>query len=85
MHHFMDSLKTATRWNCHVSLTLDAREDIKWWATFVPVWSGRYKILHPHPKLALDLNLQMPLAYISKGNGFPHHGLHLSKVSPANE
>ena len=41
----------------HISLNAEAREDIKWWLTFLPQWNGKYKILEPGSTRCPDMQL----------------------------
>ena len=41
----------------HISLNTEAREDIKWWQTFLPQWNGKHRILEPGSTMCPDMQL----------------------------
>ena len=41
----------------YVTLNHDAKEDIRWWLSFLPSWNGKQKILEPNVTLSSDLHL----------------------------
>ena len=41
----IDLSKSVVKLSHHISLNHEARQDIQWWADYLPSWNGRYKIL----------------------------------------
>ena len=48
---------TVDKLSHHISLNSEAREDINWWLSFLPLWNGRQKILDPNVTLSPHINL----------------------------
>lgn len=53
----IDVSATVKRLSHHISINKEAKEDINWWAEFLPSWHGRYRILDPTPTLSHDLKI----------------------------
>ena len=45
IRRLIDLSTTVTKLSHHISINSEASKDILWWADFLPVWNGRYKIL----------------------------------------
>ena len=57
LRRLIDLSTSVTKLSHRITLNNDAREDIKWWLTFLPLWNGKQKILDPHVTLAPDIQL----------------------------
>ena len=57
LRRLIDLSMTVKKLSHHISINYEAREDIRWWAEFLPHWNGRYKILDPTPTFSHTLNI----------------------------
>ena len=48
---------TVSKLTHHITINLQARLDIQWWATYLPTWNGKYKILDSTSTYAHDLQI----------------------------
>ena len=47
IRRLIDLSKSVVKLSHHISLNNEARQDIQWWADYLPSWNGRYRILDP--------------------------------------
>ena len=57
LRRLIDLSTTVKRLSHHIPINKEAREDIRWWAEFLPSWNGRYKILDPTPTFSHTLKI----------------------------
>ena len=80
LRRLIDLSTTVEKLSHHISMSREAREDIKWWAEYLPSWNGRYRILEPKTTLAPDLEIYTDAS--SLGLGIFYNGKWVSAKWP---
>ena len=57
LRRLIDLSTTVKMLSHRISINKEAREDLRWWAEFLPTWNGRYKILEPTPTFSHTLKI----------------------------
>ena len=57
LRHLIELSTTVSKLTLHITINLQARLDIQWWAKYLPTWNGRYKILDSSSTYAHDLQI----------------------------
>ena len=57
IRRLIDLSTTVNKLSHRISLNSEAREDLRWWSSFLPLWNGKYKILEPSVTQSVHLNL----------------------------
>ena len=95
LRRLIDLSTTVEKLSFHISMTKEVREDIKWWAEYLPSWNGKYRILEQTTTLAPDLeiytdasNLGLGIFYNGKWisarwpNEFKEHSIQWKELFP---
>lgn len=57
LRRLIDLSTTVSKLTHHITINLQARLDIQWWAKYLPTWNGKYKILDSCSTFAHDMQI----------------------------
>lgn len=72
LRRLLDAIKARDNWDSVISVTEDAKMDLRWWQQFMSVWDGKALLLDPIPMSAIQFQTD---ACLSVGCGAFFDGL----------